>query len=104
MFESEHIKKVRPIGGMYLFSSFNLIMTVQIYNMRTDIWTQLPDHTAAREFNRGNFFQYGSELIYFDDLGAIEYKMDTNTWVMDWPDGIQVSRWAYQTGNVFVYQ
>ena len=52
----------------------------------------------------GNFFQYGSELIYYDTIGAIEYQMATNTWVTDWPDGVPVAMWKYQPGKVIVYQ
>ena len=77
--------------------------TVQIYNVRIDTWTLLPDHNAARELIDGKFYQHGSELLYFDKYGAIEVEMTTNTWFTDWPDGVPVAQYAFNNGKVVVY-
>ena len=78
--------------------------TVQIYNTRTDVWVQLPNQAASRALDGGNFFQYGSELIYYDKFGAIQFDVATNTWFTDWPDGVPVSTWKYQPGKIIIYQ
>ena len=78
--------------------------TVQIYNTRTDVWTQKADHTVSRYLSNVYFFQYGSELIYWDRYGAVEYKVDSDTWVENWPDGVPVALDYYATGRAVVYQ